>query len=52
VINDPGVMGVYSCFTATCATQCAAVLPDAGAEGGTEPGDAGTTTAADAGDGG
>jgi hypothetical protein len=41
LLNDPGVMGVYSCFTATCATECAAVLPDAGVDGATTTDDGG-----------
>jgi hypothetical protein len=55
LLSDPGVMGVYTCFTATCGTQCAAALPDAGivAEGGAEEGGAGDAGAtADAADGG
>ncbi len=61
LLNDPGVMGVYSCFTVTCADQCASLVPtpeggttdDAGG-GSPEAGastDAGGTTA-DAADGG
>jgi len=54
VINDPGVMGVYSCFTVTCASECAAVLPDSGLlapDGGTVTTEAGAATP-DGGDGG
>lgn len=53
--NDPGIQGVYTCFTMTCMSECAAVLPalDAGTTvdaGGPTATDAATTT--DAADGG
>jgi hypothetical protein len=59
LLNDPGIQGVYNCFSNTCGTQCANLLPtDGGIDGGatTEAGGStdggGTTTTTDAGDGG
>ncbi len=43
LLNDPGIQGVYQCFTATCVNECGAVL-EAGAEDGGPSGDTGTDT--------
>ncbi len=62
LLNDPGIQGVYQCFTATCMNECVleagATEDDGGAAGdtGTATTDSGTTTdagtTADAADGG
>jgi hypothetical protein len=50
LLNDPGIQGVYQCFTATCMNACGAVLEggaadDDGGDGATEDGGAATTDA-------
>jgi hypothetical protein len=49
LLNDPGVQGVYQCFTVTCASACGSVLEAGAPEGdGGEDGAATTTDGGDA----
>ncbi len=41
LLNDPGIQGVYQCFTVTCASACGGVLLEGGAPGD-DGGEAGT----------
>ena len=52
---DPGISGVFNCFTVTCSDACSGVLPlDGGDDGSAAEGGASTDggTSADAADGG